>query len=159
MSLENEMQNSIEFMMDPGAGVNVDPNNTSPPFTPAFDNSFASPTAATAPGYKPEIVAPDAEFEEHKDPKGKTIWITTPTFEDQYKRFPQSTRLVGPVVAVFDAANTEQLKELNALLAKQQPEFAPSLIVASRKENFHEGKWLMLLEYYRVEYKQLITTS
>lgn len=139
----------LESMMDPGAGVNVDPTKIDSPFAPAFINP--------APAVEP--AAPDAEFEESKDPKGKTIWISTPTFEDQYKRFPQSTRLVGPVVAVFDAANAEQLKELNSLLAKQQPEFAPSLIVASRKENFHEGKWLMLLEYYRVEYKQLITTS
>jgi hypothetical protein len=159
MSLANEIKDSIEFMMDPGAGVNVDPSKISPPFTPAFDASFASPAASIPPEYKPEIVAPESEFEEHKDPKGKTIWVATPTFEDQYKRFPQSTRLVGPVVAVFDAASTEQLRELNNLLSKQQPEFAPSILIASRKENFHEGKWLMLLEYFRVEYKQLITTS
>lgn len=149
MSTDNEINASIAFMMDPGAGVNVDPNKIDTPFTPAF----ANPAPAV------ETVTPDSEFEEHKDPKGKTIWINTPTFDDQYKRFPQSTRLIGPIVAVFDAANTEQLKELNALLSKQQPESAPSLIIASRKENFHEGKWLMLLEYFRVEYKQLITTS
>jgi len=136
-------------MMDPGAGVNVDPNQVSP--------SFAIPASSEQP--RVEEDSTDSDFEEHKDPKGKTIWTTTPTFEDQYKRFPQTTRLVGPLVAVYDAANPEQLKELNILFSKQQPEDAPSIILASRKENFHEGKWLMLLEYFRVEYKQLITTS
>jgi len=138
-------ENELQAMMDPGAGVNVDPAKIHSPFGNVT---------------KPDEPEKDTnDFTEERDPKGKTIWINTPTFEDQYKRFPQTTRLVGPVVAVYDAANPEQLKELNALLSKQQPEDAPSIIVASRKENFHEGKWLMLLEYFRVEYKQLITTS
>lgn len=135
----------LKEMMDPGSGVSVDPSKIS--------STFGNVTKPEEPENE------DKDFIEEKDPKGKTIWVAAPTFEDQYKRFPQSTRLVGPVVAVYDAANPEQLKELNALLSKQQPEDAPSIIVASRKENFHEGKWLMLLEYFRVEYKQLLTTS
>jgi len=138
----------LQAMMDPGAAVSVDASKIVP--------LFASPeTREEASSDEPE----DSGFEENKDPKGKTIWIDTPTFEDQYKRFPETARMVGPVVAVYDAANPEKLKELNALLAKQQPEDAPSILIASRKENFHEGKWLMLIEYFRVEYKQLITTS
>lgn len=135
----------LQAMMDPGAAVSVDVSKISP--------SFASPEETD------NTETSNSDFEENKDPKGKSVWINTPTFEDQYKRFPQTTRLVGPVVAVYDAANPDQLKELNALLSKQQPEDAPSIILASRKENFHEGKWLMLLEYFRVEYKQLIATS
>jgi len=145
MSAEDEMAARLAEMMDPGAGVKVDPSK--------IESSFASPQST------PKEEADDSDFKEERDPKGKTIWINTPTFEDQYKRFPETTRMVGPVVAVYDAANPDQLKELNALLSKQQPEDAPSIILASRKENFHEGKWLMLLEYFRVEYKQLITTS
>jgi hypothetical protein len=145
MNTEDEMAARLAEMMDPGAGVKVDPSKIAP--------SFASPESDS----KPEN--DDSDFKEERDPKGKTIWINTPTFEDQYKRFPETTRMVGPVVAVFDVANPEQLKELNALLSKQQPEHAPSIILARREENFHEGKWLMLLEYFRVEYKQLITTS
>lgn len=141
-------EDELQSMMDPGAAVSVDASKILPMFT--------SPETQAADG---NDTAADSGFEENKDPKGKSIWINTPTFEDQYKRFPETTRMVGPVVAVYDAANTEQLKELNALLAKQQPEDAPSILIASRKENFHEGKWLMLLEYFRVEYKQLITTS
>lgn len=145
MSAEDEMAARLVEMMDPGAGVKVDPSK--------IESSFASPQST------PKEETDDSDFKEERDPKGKTIWINTPTFEDQYKRFPETTRMVGPVVAVYDAANPDQLKELNALLSKQQPEDAPSIILASRKENFHEGKWLMLLEYFRVEYKQLITTS
>lgn len=135
----------LQAMMDPGAAVSVDASKIA--------SSFATPEEAE------NTETSNSDFEEHKDPKGKSVWTNTPTFEDQYKRFPQTTRLVGPVVAVYDAANPDQLKELNVLLSKQQPEDAPSIILASRKENFHEGKWLMLLEYFRVEYKQLITTS
>jgi hypothetical protein len=140
----------LNAMMDPGAGVNVDPSNIVSSFISPSDRMDTSSVKAEEPA---------SDFKEERDPKGKTIWINTPTFEDQYKRFPETTRMVGPVVSVFDVANPEQLKELNALLSKQQPEHAPSIILASRKENFHEGKWLMLLEYFRVEYKQLITTS
>jgi hypothetical protein len=142
---KNEIDAKLAAMMDPGAGVSVDPNKVVSSFGPSEN--------------KPEEPDPESDFTEERDPKGKAIWISTPTFEDQYKRFPETTRMVGPMVAVFDVANPEQLKELNALLSKQQPEHAPSVILASRKENFHEGKWLMLLEYFRVEYKQLITTS
>jgi hypothetical protein len=147
--------NVLTDMMDPGSGVNVDPNQISP--------SFAVPQPSDPTGHAPANSDADAEsdsdYKEHKDRKGRTIWSDTPTFEDQYKRFPETTRLVGPIVAVYDAANPEELAEINYLFAKQQPENAPSIIMASRKENFHEGKWLMLLEYFRVEYKQLITTS
>jgi hypothetical protein len=138
----------LQSMMDPGAAVSVDASKILPMFASPETHGAAESDKTT-----------DSGFEENKDPKGKAIWVNTPTFEDQYKRFPETTRMVGPAVAVFDAANTEQLIELNALLAKQQPEDAPSILIASRKENFHEGKWLMLLEYFRVEYKQLITTS
>jgi hypothetical protein len=136
----------LAAMMDPGAGVHVDPNQVAPSF-------------ATPPPTEEDTKKVESDFEEHRDPKGKTVWSSTPTFENQYKRFPETTRLVGPIVAVYDAANPEQLKELNTLFSKQQPEEAPSIMIASRKENFHDGKWLMLLEYFRVEYKQLITTS
>lgn len=145
MSSATEMSQDLKMMMDPGAGIAVDPNRVMAQFG-----------GGAAPAAEPTN---DEDVTEERDPKGKTIWISTPTFDDQYKRFPQTTRLVGPIVSVFDVANPTQLQELNALLAKQQPEDAPSIILASRKENFHEGKWLMLLEYFRVEYKQLITTS
>lgn len=143
MSIEER----LNALMDPGLGVNVDPKRIVP--------GFGMPQKEE----QQETKNTESEFTEGKDPKGKTIWISTPTFEDQYKRFPETTRLVGPIVAVYDAANPEQLKELNALLSLQQPESAPTILLASRKENFHDGKWLMLLEYFRVEYKQLVTTS
>lgn len=148
MAAATEKSEHLKMMMDPGAGIAVDPNRVVAQFgsTPGVESTASAPEDSD-------------DVTEERDPKGKTIWISTPTFDDQYKRFPQTTRLVGPVVSVFDVANPTQLQELNALLAKQQPEDAPSIILASRKENFHEGKWLMLLEYFRVEYKQLITTS
>jgi hypothetical protein len=129
-------------LMDPGAGFSIDPSTVQ--------------SSLIGPADKKED---DKSYEEKKDVVGKTVWIDKPTFEDQYKRFPETTRLVGPSVAVFNVAEPAQLADLNALLAKQQPEAAPSILIASRKENFFEGKWLMLLEYFRVEYKQLISTS
>jgi hypothetical protein len=146
--MAEDIEKKLAEMMDPGAAVDVK--------TRGITSQFGGFMGEEAPS---EEVPETETVEEEKDPKGKTIWIEQPTFEDQYKRFPQTTRLVGPIVVVFDAANPEQLKDLNAFLAKQQPEEAPRIVIASRKENFHEGKWLMLLEYFRVEYKQLITTS
>ena len=131
-------------MMDPGAGVLV-------------DSDKVQPSTITSAHTDSETESKD--YKENQDHKGKSIWIEIPTFEDQYKRFPETTRMVGPMVAVFDVANPEQLRGLNDLLAKQQPDSAPSIILASRKENFYEGKWLMLLEYFRVEYKQLVSTT
>lgn len=139
---ENNVNAALQELMDPGAGFNIDPNSV--------QSSLIGP---------PDKKEEDAAYEEKKDVVGKTVWIDKPTFEDQYKRFPETTRLVGPAVAVFNVAEPAQLADLNALLAKQQPEAAPSILIASRKENFFEGKWLMLLEYFRVEYKQLISTS
>jgi hypothetical protein len=90
---------------------------------------------------------------------GPFDWADTPSFADQYIRYPDLCRLVGPQMALFNVTEKDQLAELNKMLQKQQPEAAPSIVIANKKENFHEGKWLVLLDYYRVEYKTPISTS
>jgi hypothetical protein len=144
-------------MLNLGAGVLVDTDKIQP--TPdKAQPSMVQPSEAR-PKEQNEENDEEKEYKENKDVKGISVWSSVPTFDDQYKRFPETTRLVGPVVGIFDVAVAEQLNDLNNLLAKQQPESAPSVILASRKENFYEGKWLMLLEYFRVEYKQLVSTT
>ena len=135
-------------MMDPGAGIKID----------AYKVVGYNDAQSTTPA--PEVVAPNTSApQDYVDTKGKVSWVDTPTFENQYKRYPETCRLVGPQLSVFNITEAEEMMQLNSMLLKQQPEEAPSILIASKKENFHEGKWLVLLEYYRVEYKQLIQTS
>ncbi len=98
-----------------------------------------------------------SSVEEQKDGRGQAIWTDTPSFQDQYSKYPTTCRLVGPTIDAFDIMDVTAKNDLNKLLADQQPVTAPHIMVASRDKAFHEGKWIVLLEYYRVEYKKLVT--
>lgn len=138
-------------MMDPGAGFSAPAGSNMPSPIPL-------PAGITI---KKEVHIEQVpeEHEESKDAKGKTIWTAEPSFDDQYTKYPNFCRLVGPQVAIYDLTSQDQLNSLNKMLLKQQPTDAPSIVVISKKENFYEGKWLVVLEYYNVEYKKLISTS
>lgn len=143
----------ISAMMDPGLG-----------FTSAASDTAEHQLERTINSFSKSVENANAE-EEDKDtprddtPAGNYTWGDTPTYADQYVKFPDLCRLVGPEMAVFNVTNSEELAKLNVLMAKQNPTSAPGIVIVNKKENFHEGKWYVLLEYYRVEYKTVLTTS
>lgn len=148
---KEEDEKIAEAMMDPGLGVIMDNTKLQPSSVPDKKQEKEET--------KETVSESISDYKESKDLKGKPLWYTEPTFEDQFKRFPDTARMVGPIVSIFNVTEPSELASLNALMAKQQPDGAPTVIIASKKENFYEGKWLMLLEYFRVEYKQLISTT
>lgn len=144
-----DYEKMIADMMDPGIAFEIsDTDKKEHQLSAAITNSVSSIEKELA--EKPK--------EESKIP-GPFDWSDTPSFADQYIRYPDLCRLVGPQMAMFNVTEKDQLAELNKMLQKQQPEAAPSIVIANKKENFHEGKWLVLLDYYRVEYKTPISTS
>ena len=141
----------LSAMIDPGSGIAMDPN--------MITSSIMGGVEANAEDTTKKRVDAPTTPEDDVDAKGMVRWGDAPSYDNQYKRYPETCRIVGPQLAVYNITETEDLLKLNAMLLKQQPEDAPSILIANKKENFHEGKWLVLLEYYRVEYKQLIQTT
>ena len=166
----------IEAMMDPGAGVLVDDSSITscladivaaelpvagapqlPNIVPPLPPKPTTPPVPTVPRNPADVV--DDVYKEVKDDAGASIWSDTPTFDDQYARYRDTCRVVGPQMAVYNITDPTQLNQLNLMLGKQSPHDAPGIILLDKKENCHEGKWLVLLEYLRVEYKKLLTTT
>lgn len=165
----------IEAMMDPGAGVLVDGSAITSCLADAITAELPAAGAPQLPKTLPPTPKPpisptpplprnpadvvDDVYNEVKDDTGASIWSDTPTFDDQYARYRDTCRVVGPQMAVYNITDPTQLNQLNLMLGKQAPHDAPGIILLDKKENCHEGKWLVLLEYLRVEYKKLLTTT
>lgn len=165
----------IEAMMDPGAGVLVDGSAITSCLADAITAELPAAGAPQLPKTLPPTPKPpvspapplsrnpadtvDDVYDEVKDEAGASIWSDTPTFDDQYARYRDTCRVVGPQMAVYNITDPTQLNQLNLMLGKQSPHDAPGIILLDKKENCHEGKWLVLLEYLRVEYKKLLTTT
>lgn len=160
MTREARIQ-ALMRMMDPGAGCTLDATKAHPSGGHLGMVNEEPPEPEDKPKIKTETqVTADAPTpEDDLDEKGAPVWGDTPTFKDQYAKYPNTCRLIGPQMAVFDVTDEGQLSKLNKLLALQRPEEAPGIIVVTKEKNFHEGKWLVLLEYFRLEYKHLISTS
>lgn len=148
-------------MMDPGTGVALSDFNVDAAADLMPTHQLDRTIKAFASNLEEAVKEEQEEAPEKEDSKsaGKYVWGDTPTFDDQYTKYPDLCRLVGPEVAIFDIINTAELDKLNTMLKKQNPQSAPAIVLANKKENFHEGKWYVLLEYYRVEYKTVLTTS
>ncbi len=134
-------------MMDPGAGFSL-------------ASTQEEDKKVTING-GPEVTADESDdsVSEEKDARGRTVWYDEPSFDDQYEKYPSTTRLVGPQLAVFNIADPGQLDALNKLLLKQQPKESPSVVLINKKENFFQGTWLMSVEYFKIQYKKLISTN
>jgi hypothetical protein len=141
------MSIDINGMMDPGMGFEATPSSF------GLGGGMHVPMMSTAPE------ADSNDVMEEKDPRGKTVWCDEPTFDDQYEKYPSSCRLLGPQIAVFNIAEASQLHDLNKLLLTQQPKEAPGIVLINKKENFFQGSWLMSVEYFKVQYKKLISTN
>lgn len=143
----------LQRLMDPGFGVTLDPAKIEAGQMPKPPTLLVEEQGAS----KTDEDSDPIDVEEFKDSKGKSVWLDTPTYDNQYAKYPTTCRVIGPQIGVFNMTDPKELADLNRLLLMQIPEEAPSVLVQSKKENFYEGKWLMLLEYFRVEYKKLIT--
>lgn len=88
-------------------------------------------------------------------------WQEEPSYEDQYLKYPETCKTVGPQIAVYDLSQPEQLEALNTLLSKQAPDTCPRLIVADQEKEFSTttDNWKILVVYYKVLYRKLISSE
>lgn len=88
--------------------------------------------------------------------KGLEIWSSTPTYQDQFEKFPNTCRLKGPSIQVFNLNSAQDVNRLNNLLARCRPETAPEIVIIERSKQFYEGTWSVYVEYMEIEYLSLI---
>lgn len=92
------------------------------------------------------------------DSKPNDAWSFKPTYEDQYARYPQTTRTRGPFFRVFDLDDAASTASLEKLTDSQYPETAPQAIISETIKQFCEktGSWKVLVTYYAIQYRILL---
>jgi hypothetical protein len=101
--------------------------------------------------------------EQHPEPKaklkgGKETWADTPSFEDQFSKYPQTVNIGPRQFKRFDMSKDTDLLELNKFYQGTVPESAPSVYIAGEDKQFCEAtqNWKILVAYHTLRYKILI---
>lgn len=139
---------SEESFVSPGSGV---PRASAEEI--ADQGGFLGAIATAEPD---EVVA---EAQEDLDSSGDTVWSDTPTYADQWWRFPETCRPGPPITAVFKLKDQADVDRLNTLMAGVVPESAPSIVLVSGvPPQWAEdiSSFVELVKYRKVQYKRLI---
>jgi hypothetical protein len=101
------------------------------------------------------------EEEQTPTPMKEGNWMDLPSYDDQYSKYPQTTRSRGPHFSVFDMSDISSAKALDTLMDKQYPETAPQIIPIDVTKQFCEqtGNWKILVSYYTVQYRKLLPSN
>jgi len=96
-----------------------------------------------------DIILDDAE---------KKQWSDKPCYADQYLRYPETVRKIGPTLEVFDLADENDKHKLNTLMAGQQSHSAPRSAVAveDRKWDEKTSNWKILAQVITFKYLKIL---
>lgn len=125
---------------------------TSSPETKARTNIGQGVSRREIPEEVPLAVEPEIKAEE--DSTGKPKWFATPTFEDQWVRYPTTCK-PGPI-QFKTYSLPEETTELNEFMQKTVPPSAPQIRLVSSEKQAFEGAWSMLVVYHEILYKKLL---
>jgi len=150
---EKDFENMQRALMDPGYGVEASKDKV---------EAKAEKEEEESEDFENEVDASEEDDDlepvtKEKKTGRKFEWSSDPTYSDQLVKHPNLCRYIGPKLDIFDVTVPAQLSLLNDLMAKTRPEESPELVIINKKENFHEGKWLVLVEYFKVEYKKFLS--
>jgi hypothetical protein len=81
-----------------------------------------------------------------------------PSYADQYTRYPETVRKVGPLMEVFDLASPDSVLELNKLMAGAQSHHAPRSMVLILDKQWSEktANWKILAQVYKFKYLKIV---
>jgi hypothetical protein len=85
-------------------------------------------------------------------------WADTPTYADQFEKYPSTTRTVGPKFKSFDMSKPEEEEALDKFINKTLPAEAPQIVVIETEKKFCDSteNWKLLLSYYQVQYRKIL---
>jgi len=92
------------------------------------------------------------------DEDKKKQFSKTPSYADQYSRYPETVRTVGPMIRVFDLADANDLTEMNKLMTGFQNHNAPRSVAEIVDKQWDEktGNWKMLMRVTEFMYLKII---
>lgn len=143
-----------EAYLDLGAGITLNPEVNGVSYT---DSNFND--AVFAGTSRPDI---QSVHETTADIKRKSVklkdelWHDTPTYADQFIRWPEHCTLEGPKFRQFDLGS--QSSELDDFMLQTMPEGAPSIIIDTIDKQFgaNSENWKVLVIYHKVKYRKLL---
>ena len=88
----------------------------------------------------------------------KKHFVDEPCYADQYARYPETVKRVGPMIQVFDTSKTDDLHELNKLMSGAQNHSAPRSMVAIMDKQWAEksDSWKILAQVYKFKYLNIL---
>jgi len=132
----------------------VSPGQGVPRYVGESEGEIGVLAAALGPDAPPEP-APEPYINEANSEE----WCNTPTYADQWWRFPEQCR-PGPIVtAVFRLNKQEDVDKLNALMSRAEPPSAPDIVVCPGGQTHWsetECTYVELVKYRKLLYKKLI---
>jgi hypothetical protein len=107
------------------------------------------------------VVAPDdadedeEEKEEQRRSSSSMIWGDRPTMRNQLQEQPRTVRFVDPETKMLDLSKAAELKEYNRIQRAASDLESPTLAVQEVDKQKHEGTWIVLITFCKVQYMQL----
>jgi hypothetical protein len=92
------------------------------------------------------------------DETKKKQYTDEPSYADQYSRYPETVRRVGPTMEVFDLSNPSDALEMNKLMAGAQSYNAPRsmLVIVDRQWCDKTSNWKILAQVYKFKYLKIL---
>lgn len=100
----------------------------------------------------------DREYDYLLNDDKKKQFVDEPCYPDQYARYPETVRRVGPTIQVFDMSKTEDAHELNKIMSGSQNHSAPRsmLAIMDKQWSEKEGSWKILAQVYKFKYLKIL---
>ena len=92
------------------------------------------------------------------DPEEQKQWSDKPSYADQFLRFPETVRKIGPTMDVFDLADPDDLHRLNMLQAGAASMSAPrsALSISDTKWDEKTSNWKILGQVIQFKYLKIL---
>jgi len=98
------------------------------------------------------------DYDVLRDEEKKKQWSTEPCYGDQYQRYPETVRRIGPTLEVFDLSKEADLQTFNTLMAGAQNTAAPRSAVVMLERQWDESNhnWKILAQVLRFKYLKIL---
>lgn len=154
-----------EANMDMGGGISVEdsmpndwpddwPQGMHPSDGPSSPNATPEPESAGIVDHDINRPAFDLLLDDDKQKQ----WLEKPSYADQYARFPETVRPVGPTFRVFDMSQEADIQQMNALMAGMQNPNCPRSHVAVEDKQWDDkaANWKVLAKVTHFLYLKII---
>jgi hypothetical protein len=151
-------EEKYDKFMDLGGGFKIVPDEKA-----SGENTTTHPSQQKTPRFSDdEEEARDRDINREYDyllnDDNKKTYLDEPCYADQYARYPETVRRVGPMIQVFNLDAPDDVHELNTLMTGAQNHSAPRSMISIMDKQWSEktGNWKILAQVYKFKYLNIL---